>query len=143
MTGKGIQGVIYPWKRVAVLLGDVVKFSIVHAKSCGAIFLTNQDDWRCHGLEDGSMMSLSCISRSSVPTSSCLANGKRLGCCLIGGWSAVSILCCVTVVWPISLLFLENTSSNSWNSLSAELFCSGDNSAFSRRSGSQLLRRVG
>ncbi|GFW70145.1 hypothetical protein TNCV_2215971 [Trichonephila clavipes] len=26
MTGKGIQGVIYPWKRVAVLLGDVVKF---------------------------------------------------------------------------------------------------------------------
>ncbi|GFX20789.1 hypothetical protein TNCV_78461 [Trichonephila clavipes] len=44
---KGIQGVIYPWKRVAVLLGDVVKFSIVHAKSCGAIFLTNQDDWRC------------------------------------------------------------------------------------------------
>ncbi|GFW16592.1 hypothetical protein TNCV_2352151 [Trichonephila clavipes] len=47
MTGKGIQGVIYPWKRVAVLLGDVVKPSIVHAKSCGAIFLTNQDDWRC------------------------------------------------------------------------------------------------
>ncbi|GFV05952.1 hypothetical protein TNCV_3142431 [Trichonephila clavipes] len=78
-----------------------------------------------HGLEDGSMMSFSCISRSSVPTSSCLANGKRLGCCLIDGWSAVSILCCVTVVWPISLLFLENTSSNSWNSLSAELFCSG------------------
>ncbi|GFU03799.1 hypothetical protein TNCV_3771651 [Trichonephila clavipes] len=24
---KGYQGVIYPWKRVAVLLGDVVKFS--------------------------------------------------------------------------------------------------------------------
>ncbi|GFU03445.1 hypothetical protein TNCV_797441 [Trichonephila clavipes] len=70
-------------------------------------------------------MSFSCISRSSVPTSSCLANGKRLGCCLIGGWSAVSILCCVTVVWPISLLFLENTSSNSWNSLSAELSVRG------------------
>ncbi|GFW44083.1 hypothetical protein TNCV_998481 [Trichonephila clavipes] len=31
-TGKGIQGAIYPWKRVAVLLGDVVKFSIVARK---------------------------------------------------------------------------------------------------------------
>ncbi|GFY09255.1 hypothetical protein TNCV_2991731 [Trichonephila clavipes] len=113
MTGKGIQGVIYPWKRVAVLLGDVVKFSIVHAKSCEPSFLRTKTIGDAHGLEDGSMMSFSCISRSSVPTSSCLANGKRLGCCLIGGWSAVSILCCVTVVWPISLLFLENTSSNS------------------------------
>ncbi|GFU10565.1 hypothetical protein TNCV_1995891 [Trichonephila clavipes] len=41
---KGYPGCHLSLKRVAVLLGDVVKFSIVHAKSCGAIFLTNQDD---------------------------------------------------------------------------------------------------
>ncbi|GFV30542.1 hypothetical protein TNCV_9201 [Trichonephila clavipes] len=93
--------------------------------------------------EDGSMMSFSCISRSSVPTSSCLANGKRLGCCLIGGWSAVSILCCVTVVWPISLLFLENTSPSNSSEQSSRSFSVRGTIQHFLEGQSQLLRRVG
>ncbi|GFQ70364.1 REST corepressor [Trichonephila clavata] len=44
------------------------------------------------GLDDGSMTS-SCMSLMSVWTSSCLTNGSRRGCCLIGECSPVSIRC--------------------------------------------------
>ncbi|GFT62172.1 hypothetical protein TNCV_251941 [Trichonephila clavipes] len=65
-------------------------------------------------------------------TSSCLENGCRRRCCLIGGCSPVSIQCFVSLVLPKSSDVLENKLWNSVISspaahvcfLSSSMFCS-------------------
>ncbi|GFT36286.1 hypothetical protein TNCV_3464561 [Trichonephila clavipes] len=84
------------------------------------------------GLDDGTITSLFFLFLMSFWTSSCLANGSRRGCCLIGGCSPVSIQCFVSLVLPKSSDVLENTLWNSVISspaahlcfLSKSMFCS-------------------